>query len=111
MNIKPYLMFEGTATRSEYWGVTFISLAALVAVAFAATLFAGIIGDGGAAISGITIIIALIVAVWATVATTARRCRDAGINPWFTLLVFIPYVAIPACVVFGVLPTAVSKGE
>lgn len=110
MNIKPYLMFDGCATRSEYWGVTFIGLAAVVATAFAATLFAGFIG-GAAAIAGIATIVVLIVAVWATIATTARRCRDAGINPWFTLLVFIPYVAVPACIVFGVLPTAVSKGE
>lgn len=110
MNIKPYLQFEGRATRSEYWGVTFISLAAVAVTAFVSVILAGFIGDA-AALVGIATIVALGIGLWATIATTVRRCRDAGINPWFTLLVFLPYVAVPACIVFGVLPTAVTKGE
>lgn len=109
MNIKPYFMFEGTATRSEYWGVTFIGLAALIVAALFFTFLAGFIGDSGSTLSGLAIIVVLIATIWADIATTVRRCRDAGINPWFTVLVFIPYIAVPACIVFGVLPT--NKGE
>lgn len=108
MNLTPYFKFEGTATRSEYWGVTFISIAVLAAVALLAVLCAGVIGSAAA---GLITIAVLLAGIWATVATTVRRCRDAGINPWFTALVFIPYVAVPACIVFGVLPTATTKGE
>ncbi len=106
--MEKYFKFAGTSTRSEYWGVTFVSLAALAVISLASVALAGIIGP---TISGLIVIAALAASIWLELATSVRRCRDASINPWFTLLLFVPYIAVPACIVFGVLPTAISKGE
>jgi uncharacterized membrane protein YhaH (DUF805 family) len=39
------------------------------------------------------------------IATSIRRCRDAGINPWFTLSFLLPYINFIVFIVFGVLKT------
>lgn len=104
MNIQKYFSFLGTATRSEYWGVFFISMALLAFVTLLGTMFVAL-GDVGAVMGVILICAAVVADVWVLVATTARRCRDAGINPWFTVLMFLPYVAIIVNIVFGCLPS------
>jgi uncharacterized membrane protein YhaH (DUF805 family) len=38
-------------------------------------------------------------------ATAIRRCRDAGISPWFTLSFLVPYINFIVFIVFGVLNT------
>lgn len=82
-----YISFDGTASRSEYWGISIICYVLAVPMLF----LAGILG--AAAI------------VWTLLSTTARRCRDAGINPWFAATVLIPWIAVIAVIVFGCLRT------
>lgn len=99
-----YFEFTGRATRSEYWGTNLVAYLLLIPVVMLGALFTlgGIIG----AVVGALIIIAGVISLtWAVLATTARRCRDAGINPWFTLAVLIPYIAIIPWIVFGCLKT------
>lgn len=108
--MEKYFKFTGTATRSEYWGVFFLSLAALAVVCIIGTIFAGT-GDSGAFLGGLLIVAGAVANIWLLVATTVRRCRDAGINVWFTLLMFVPYVAPIANIVFGVIPTDKSQSE
>ena len=100
--MEKYLKFNGLATRSEYWGVILISW---VIAVLATMLMLGFMSTGSAgAVIGILVGLAVfVVTAWAGLATTARRCRDAGINPWFTLTMFIPYVAFVTTIVFGVL--------
>lgn len=97
-----YLKFDGLATRSEYWGVILVSwvlafVAGLLMVGFMAA------GSVGAVVGVFMALAVVVVTTWAGLATTARRCRDAGINPWFTLTLFIPYVNFVTMIVFGVL--------
>lgn len=99
-----YFSVDGTATRSEYWGVNIIAYLLLLPVAIIGVIFTlgGIIG----AVVGALMIIAGVVALtWVVIATSARRCRDAGINPWFALTILIPYIAIIPWIVFGCLKT------
>jgi uncharacterized membrane protein YhaH (DUF805 family) len=101
---KKYFDFNGTASRSEYWGVNILSYVALmfiVGIGFIFTL-AGILGT----ILGLLIMLfGLVVAGWASLATVVRRCRDANINVWFTLTIFIPWFGFIPWVVFGCLKT------
>lgn len=99
-----YLKFSGVASRSEFWAVQLIAvpiffLLMMVAVGIAA------LGTSGLVASGFFIVISMFMTGWLTISTTARRCRDAGINPWFTLAVFVPYVGLIPWIVFGCLKT------
>lgn len=99
-----YLNFSGNASRSEYWAVQLISFAIFFVLMMIAVGIAAI-GTAGIFASSAFIIISVILMSWLVLATTARRCRDSGINPWFTLAVFVPYLGIVPWIVFGCLET------
>lgn len=97
-----YLSFSGVSTRSEYWAVQLIGwlLGSMIffVAALAFTAFASIT----AIVVGV--LVALVV-VWAGCATMARRFRDAGVNPWWTLAYVVPYVGVVVFIVAGCLAT------
>lgn len=96
-----YFKFDGLATRSEYWGVQLVGLGLLLVL----MLVSGILLSF-AAIVGIILILAVVVSyIWVVLATTVRRCRDAGINPWWTASTLIPYIGFIPWIVIGVLST------
>lgn len=103
-NYKKYFEFNGRATRSEYWGVNIISYLSLMVISMIGIMltFLGVIG---AIFGGLLILGGVVALTWCVLATTARRCRDAGINPWFAGTVLIPYIAVVPWIVFGCLQT------
>ena len=42
-----------------------------------------------------------IAALWALLAVTVKRLRDAGLSTWWTLAILVPYVGTIATIVFG----------
>ena len=102
--MRRYLDFSRLATRSEYWGVLIISwiLAAIVTIVSLAI----IVIDGAAVIlGGLIMLTGLVALIWAMLATTASRCRDAGINPWWTAATLMPYLGFVVMIVIGCLGT------
>ena len=93
--IEKYFSFTGRATRSEFWGVLLICYLAVMPLI---VLIAALLGTLGAIVAFVSIILSF----YLMFATSARRCRDAGINPWFSLVTFVTIVPI---IVFGCLPT------
>jgi len=109
---KKYFAFAGKATRSEYWGIYLISWALLsltstvafilfvLSLPFTIVLL-GLLGW----ITSLAIICAgSVLSCWLWVATTVRRCNDAGINSWFAITILLPppFCTIPV-IVFGCL--------
>ena len=92
--MKEYFKFEGTAKRQEYWAVILLSIVAYV-VGFIALES----GDIGVLIS----LVIFIAALWATIAVTVKRLRDAGLNTWWILAILIPYIGTVASIAFGVI--------
>lgn len=92
--MKEYFKFEGTAKRQEYWAVILLSIVAYV-VGFIALES----GDIGVLIALVTFVAAL----WATIAVTVKRLRDAGLNTWWILAILIPYIGTVASIAFGVI--------
>lgn len=90
---KKYFVLDGKASRSEYWGISIICYV----LALPALFFAGILGGS--------------IIIWTLLSTTARRCRDAGINPWFSATILIPWIAVVAVIVFGCLKTEKKEDE
>ena len=102
--------FQGRSSISQYWVMTLV-LSAISVVAFIATaIFAAVslalgtinflenlTGEQSAfriAPSWIILLLLwagyIVIATWLWLAVTARRLRDAGWNPWLTILVFSP---------------------
>lgn len=112
---KKYSKFDALATRSEYWGVILVSWGIAAAAWLSFAIISGsliyTLGTAGSVLSTAFLMSALAISlllVWVGIATTVRRCKDAGINPWFTAAVFIPYVGWIAVIVIGVLETKKS---
>lgn len=97
-----YFSWTGTAGRSEYWAVIIITwLLGIVGV------LAGIgmasIGGAAAFIGGLVIVAVVILELWAVFSTAVRRCRSAGITPWWALALLVPYVGFVIMIVLGSL--------
>lgn len=101
---KKYSAFGGTATRSEYWGVILVTWAISVAASLVFLLFVGM-GSVGSVVGLLGFLAVIVFNVWLNLATMIRRCRDAGINPWFVLTLLIPYIGFVSMIVFGCLPS------
>ena len=101
---KKYSDFNRKATRSEYWGVmlSLFAITFLVAIVSMAFLAIGWLGT----LLGLAVLLTgMVLTTWVTIATIVARCRDAGINPWFTLACFIPYIGTIVIIVIGCLST------
>lgn len=108
--MRRYLDWDRRATRSEYWGVLIISwiLAAVLSIITVAVM----IIDGFFVLLGASImLVGFVVLIWAMLATTASRCRDAGINPWWTAASLLPYIGFVVMIVIGCLTTRAATQE
>lgn len=95
--------FKGNATRSEYWGVHVLALLALFLVLF----LAGLLVSGQPSILDAVILLASAIAYsWAILAVSVKRCRDAGINVFWTAAMFIPYAGLIVLIVVGCLKSS-----
>lgn len=92
--MKEYFKFEGTAKRQEYWAVIVLSIVAYVA---------GFIVMDSGALGALIALVIFFAALWALIAVTIKRLRDAGLNTWWTLAILIPYLGTIATIVFGVI--------
>ena len=100
---QKYSNFARSATRSEFWGVSLSILGLSFLLAFVSVGLMAAAGTFGI-ITGLPLLIAgTVFLTWISIATTVARCRDAGINPWFTLACFIPYIGTIVFIVIGCL--------
>ena len=107
IKMDKYLSFKGCSTRSEYWAVMCVSTLIGFLWFLSIGLFLAEIDDSAFDVPGGFVIIAgWTVIVWAQFATVIRRCRDAGISPWFTATICIPYIGIIPWVIIGCLETS-----
>lgn len=103
--LKKYTDFTGRANREEYWGLfLFVIIASIVATILDLMLFATV------EISPFYVILILGVFI-PSIATLARRNRDAGWSQWAFILVFIPLVNFIYYIVIGCVPTKEEKND
>jgi uncharacterized membrane protein YhaH (DUF805 family) len=89
--------FKGRSGRSEYW--QFISFMFFTALVFG--VFAGMIEFE----TSLLIVIIGVIADISLIALTVRRLRDAGFIFWWAIAAFAPIIALPACIIIGLLKT------
>lgn len=103
--MEKYFKFDGTSQRSEFWAVTLINAICAIILVFAAAAIMTIDSTFAVALGVVALIVTIIISYWVTVANCIRRCKDAGINPWWTLAIIIPYVGTVVFIVLGCLKT------
>jgi uncharacterized membrane protein YhaH (DUF805 family) len=101
-NFKSNFSFNGSAPRSQYWGTIVITFLAVIIV----TPFV----ESGSAMVLLISMVALISLLWVMLAVTAKRCRNCGLNPWWTAATLIPFIGSIVTIVLGCLSTKDSEG-
>ena len=91
--MKEYFNFNGTAKRQEYWAVIILSIVAM-AVGF-------VVLEGSGGLGALIALVLFVGTLWAVLAVTVKRLRDAGLNIWWILAILVPYVGTVATIVFG----------
>ena len=95
---------RGTMTTREFWMAQAVLLVMFLIVFVVSLFFAGTAGEG----SPVTLNImglGVVFLIWANLMSLIKRCRDAGINPWWTLATWLPYVGVVAWLVISFLKT------
>lgn len=100
--MKQYLDFSRIVKRSEYWAILIIIWVLTFVVWGIGALFVAF-GDMGLLIGALFMLISAILLIWISLSTTASRCRDAGLSPWWTLSTLVPYIGFITLIVFGCL--------
>ena len=103
--MEQYFKFDGTSPRSEFWAVTIINAICAVILVIAALAIMSLESTFAVVLGVIALLATLVFSYWLTIATCVRRCKDAGINPWWTLAIAIPYVGSVVFIVLGCLKT------
>jgi uncharacterized membrane protein YhaH (DUF805 family) len=99
------LSLQGRASRSDWW-ITTISGGVVAQIGFVIAIIARFQETGTNWLVFTAAIIGGLVALWTTIAVTARRFRDRGDSPWMTLLLAIPVLGeIWILIVCGFLPS------
>lgn len=99
-----YFSFNGQSSRSEYWGVLLVLTIVGFILGFVLG-FAMIAAESLALFFLLLILVIVAISLWLTIAVIVRRCRDAGINTWWTAATFIPYIGFIPLIVIGCLKT------
>lgn len=94
--------FTGTSSRSEYWGTMIFTIVAIFLIAILWIVLCDI-EPVGVIIGCLLLAGTVIASAWLNLAVAARRCRDAGINPWFSATMYIPYIGGIVFIVIGCL--------
>lgn len=102
--LRKYFDFDGTITRSEYWAVYLITIGLLFPIMFVVGILS-MLGIPGMILGTAILIFMLVAYIMVYATTSAKRCRDAGLSPWFTLALLIPTINFVCWIVFGCLPS------
>jgi uncharacterized membrane protein YhaH (DUF805 family) len=95
-------------TTREFW-LTQAKLLIMFLVIFVISLFfAGKAGEGSPVTLTI-MAIGFVLMAWGNLMSVIKRCRDAGIDTWWTLATFLPYVGLLVVLVISFLKTKESE--
>ena len=104
-----YFSFSGKATRSEFWAVNLIVIFGGWIALMGALVFSVGVALASELVGGFFVLSSFaawfIGCLWLILAVGVRRCRDAGISPFWVIPLVLPIMFVIITIIFGVLPT------
>lgn len=94
-SFKSNFSAHGTAARSQYWGTIIISW---IAVGFGIVMT-----ESSAPLVALIGVAVLIACIWCLIAVTIKRCRHAGVSPWWTLGTVVPFIGWIVAIALGII--------
>jgi uncharacterized membrane protein YhaH (DUF805 family) len=99
-----YAVFDGRATRSEYWFFSLFNFLTLIGLlAFGALISASSSSSDGTSFITFLMFVWVVGVLLPSLAVTIRRLHDAGYSGWLYLLTLVPYVGAIVVFVFTLL--------
>jgi uncharacterized membrane protein YhaH (DUF805 family) len=107
---KKYAMFNGRASRSEYWWWALISIGVsiilnIMIAAGSSTTSYGSTAGPGTVIGGILALIWGLGTIVPSLALSVRRLHDVNMSGWMLLIALVPFLGGLALLVFMILPS------
>ena len=100
--------FQGTISRSQFWLGMLAPPVAVIALSLLINQFAPF-GDAMVVLLWVVFLVLFSGWAWLILAFHAKRLRDAGLNPWLCLLLFVPLANLVVSLIAGFKPTAVER--
>ena len=109
--LKPYADFSGYTSRKEFWLSYVAMLVASIGLTGVVLLLMAVAGVSGGLIATVLYSIVGLGLLVPGIAIGVRRLRDAGLSPWFMLVVLVPGLGALALLVMFCLPTKYEHEE
>ena len=109
--LKPYADFSGYTSRKEFWLSYVAMLVASIGLTGFVLLLMAVAGVSGGLIATVLCSIVGLGLLVPGIAIGVRRLRDAGLSPWFMLVVLVPGLGALALLVMFCLPTKYEHEE
>lgn len=94
--IKKYIVFEGRASRKEFWMFVLISLIITILL----SIIDSIIGTSGMGSGGLLANLYTLAVFLPSLAIGVRRLHDTGRSGWWMLIGLIPFIGTIVLIVF-----------
>ena len=107
--MNKYFSFSGKATRSEFWAINLIVIFGGWIALIGALVFSAGVALASETIGGLFVLSSFaawfIGCLWLIIAVGIRRCRDAGISPFWIIPLVLPILFVIMTIILGVLPS------
>ena len=102
--IKELFASNNFYSRQRYWATFIFNTLGVFLFTFVIGLMAAV-----APLIGLFTIPVIVISCWIHIVTLIKRERDAGINLWWALIFFLPFINIIVFIVFGCIGSAEQK--
>ena len=103
--LKKYALFDGRATRAEYWYFTLFNFLALFVLAIVDSVIGGFNPEAGIGLLGGIYSLAILIP---NIAVSVRRLHDTDRSGWWLLIYLIPLIGALVLLIFMVQDSQTS---
>jgi uncharacterized membrane protein YhaH (DUF805 family) len=105
--LKKYTVFDGRASRTEFWMFALFNFIALIVISVLGAILAG----KGSVIGSALMLLYALGTLLPNIGVAIRRLHDTGRSGWWILLAFVPFIGFVVLLVFYILESQPGDNE